>query len=156
MRRTDGGVSCPSKISLDGGSTWPISSQWLLSTPFNACISKAGRNVGLLGNSRLTGRRWPGIWARPVRQNQPPQGALNDLASGALPLDLNDCPSCTTHVIEVVAAPSVPGPASQCAPFHEQIVAKLEQGLSAQRIWQDLVSEHGCAHKYHSVRRYSA
>jgi transposase len=34
------------------------------------------------------------------------------------------------------------------------IVAKIEQGLSAQRIYQDLVAEHGFDSKYHSVRRY--
>jgi transposase len=45
---------------------------------------------------------------------------------------------------------------SQCVPFHEIIVVKLDQGLSVQRIWQDLVGEHGFSHKYHSVRRYVA
>ena len=34
------------------------------------------------------------------------------------------------------------------------ILAKLEQGLSAKRIWQDLVAEHGFTARYHSVRRY--
>jgi transposase len=34
------------------------------------------------------------------------------------------------------------------------IIAKLEQGLSATVIWQDLVAEHGFSSKYHSVRRY--
>lgn len=43
---------------------------------------------------------------------------------------------------------------STCEPFHEVILAKLEQGLSAKRIWQDLVAEHGFAARYHSVRRY--
>src|ERR1051325_3065919 len=45
---------------------------------------------------------------------------------------------------------------SVCATWHEVIVAKLDQGLSVQRIWQDLVSEHSFKHKYHSVRRYVA
>ena len=31
---------------------------------------------------------------------------------------------------------------------------KLGLGLTAQRIWQDLVSEHGFPAQYHSVRRY--
>lgn len=48
------------------------------------------------------------------------------------------------------------GSRSSCAAFHEVILAKLEQGLTAQRIFQDLVSEHGFAGKYHSVRRYVA
>ena len=45
---------------------------------------------------------------------------------------------------------------SSCAPFQEVIEAKLEQGLSAQRIFQDLVQEHGFTDKYHSVRRFVA
>ena len=78
-------------------------------------------------------------------------GALSDPASFLPPTELNDCSQCTPN-----GTTSVPGPASQCAPLHEQILAKLEQGLSAQRIWQDLVSEHGFTHQYHSVRRYVA
>jgi transposase len=55
-------------------------------------------------------------------------------------------------------APDPPGPApssqSRCAPFRAVILAKLDQGLSAQRIHQDLVAEHGFIGKYHSVRRF--
>ncbi|MBU0639003.1 MAG: IS21 family transposase [Planctomycetes bacterium] len=44
---------------------------------------------------------------------------------------------------------------SQCEPFRAVILAKLDQGLSAQRIHhQDLVAEHGFSGKYHSVRRF--
>ena len=43
---------------------------------------------------------------------------------------------------------------SQCEPFRELILGKLEQGLSAQRIHQDLVEDHGFKAKYHSVRRF--
>ena len=45
------------------------------------------------------------------------------------------------------------GSRSQCEPFREQIIAKLDRGLSAQRIFQDLVEEHGFTAKYHSVHR---
>lgn len=48
-----------------------------------------------------------------------------------------------------------PGPESLCAPFRDLIVAKLEQGLSAQRIYQDLLAE-DFAGKYSSVRRFVA
>ncbi len=48
------------------------------------------------------------------------------------------------------------GSRSICVPFREVIEAKLEQGLSAQRIFQDLVQEHGFPGKYHSVRRFAA
>lgn len=43
---------------------------------------------------------------------------------------------------------------SKCVALHQAIVAKLEQGLDAQRIFQDLVRDHGFKDKYHSVRRY--
>jgi transposase len=43
---------------------------------------------------------------------------------------------------------------SECEPHRELILAKLEQGLSAQRIWQDLRSEHGIEVSYYSVRRF--
>jgi len=47
-----------------------------------------------------------------------------------------------------------PGPASSCEPWRELILAKLEQGLSAKRIHQDLVAEYGCEVSYWSVRRF--
>jgi transposase len=46
------------------------------------------------------------------------------------------------------------GQRSRCAPWRSVILAKLGVGLTAQRIYQDLVSEHGFDGKYHSVRRY--
>ena len=45
---------------------------------------------------------------------------------------------------------------SRCQPFRQMILDKLEQGLSAQRIFQDLVDEHGFDAEYHSVRRFVA
>jgi transposase len=43
---------------------------------------------------------------------------------------------------------------SLCEPFRIVIQTKIDQGLTAQRIYQDLVREHGFAGKYHSVRRF--
>ena len=43
---------------------------------------------------------------------------------------------------------------SLCEPWRQVIVGKLEAGLTAQRIYQDLVTEHGFVGKYHSVRRF--
>jgi transposase len=48
----------------------------------------------------------------------------------------------------------IKGPASLAAPYHELIVAALEQGLTAQRIWQDLAEAHGFPGGYLSVQRY--
>lgn len=44
---------------------------------------------------------------------------------------------------------------SACEPYRQVILEKLELGLTAQRIYQDLVVE-GFDHQYHSVRRFVA
>lgn len=44
---------------------------------------------------------------------------------------------------------------SACEPYRQVILEKLEQGLSGQRIYQDLRNE-GFGHEYHSVRRFVA
>ncbi|UCC31422.1 MAG: IS21 family transposase [Phycisphaerales bacterium] len=46
------------------------------------------------------------------------------------------------------------GRQSKCEPYREIILGYLEQGLSAQRIWQDLRAEHGFADGYQSVQRF--
>jgi transposase len=46
------------------------------------------------------------------------------------------------------------GRKSQCEPLAEVIKAKVEGGLSAQRIYQDLVGEHGFTDSYQSVKRF--
>jgi transposase len=46
------------------------------------------------------------------------------------------------------------GRRSDCEAWHTLILAKLEQGLSAQRIYQDLVSDHAFPGSYYSVRRF--
>lgn len=43
---------------------------------------------------------------------------------------------------------------SLCEPYRESILEKLRQGLSAQRIFQDLTEEHDFDHGYDSVKRY--
>ena len=55
------------------------------------------------------------------------------------------------------AAISIPGSAGQrsrCEPFRAVILAQLELGLTAQRIWQDLKAEHGFGGSYQSVQRF--
>lgn len=46
------------------------------------------------------------------------------------------------------------GQRSRCEPQRAIILAKLEQGLTAQRIWQDLRDEHGFTDSYQSVQRF--
>lgn len=48
------------------------------------------------------------------------------------------------------------GRTSECEPFRDAIRAKLDLGLSAQRIFQDLTADHGFAGSYYSVRRFVA
>jgi transposase len=48
--------------------------------------------------------------------------------------------------------PDGPGRRSNCEPFRDVILSKLEQGLSAQRIYQDLTTEAGFEGSYWSVR----
>src|SRR6266403_2110300 len=51
-------------------------------------------------------------------------------------------------------AGSKPGRVSHCEPFEAFIKAGLDGGLSAQRIYQDLVSEQNFAGSYDSVKRF--
>jgi transposase len=48
----------------------------------------------------------------------------------------------------------VPGHVSQCERFRDVVVDKLQTGLTAQRIYQDLVTDHGFGGSYYSVRRF--
>ena len=48
-----------------------------------------------------------------------------------------------------------PPSGSRCEPFRSVIIEKLEAGLSAKRIHQDLVAEHGFEDKYWSVYRFT-
>jgi hypothetical protein len=59
---------------------------------------------------------------------------------------------------QVPAGPASPqrGRQSACEPWRSVIEAKLALELSAQRIYQDLVSEHGFAGNYYNVRRFVA
>ena len=43
---------------------------------------------------------------------------------------------------------------SLCKPFRNTIIHLLDQGLTAQRIWQDLQAEYGFTGSYSSVKRY--
>jgi transposase len=52
------------------------------------------------------------------------------------------------------AAAAKPRQASLCEPLRQVILDKLEAGLTAQRIYQDLVTDYGFTGKYHSVRRF--
>lgn len=73
-------------------------------------------------------------------------------------------PKCTTEVIAGSVPPDeskcttqvIIGSRSLCGGFQEVIAPMLELGLSAQRIYQDLVTGHGFGGSYPSVSRYVA
>lgn len=50
--------------------------------------------------------------------------------------------------------PGCCGPPSACEPFRDIIIEALEQGLSGQRIWQDLWSDHDFRGGYDCVKRF--
>lgn len=53
-----------------------------------------------------------------------------------------------------ISPPGSAGRKSQCQPYADEIETKLEAGLSAQRIYQDLVLEHDFIGSYDSVKRF--
>ena len=53
-----------------------------------------------------------------------------------------------------VPPPRGSGRLSGCEPWRQQITAKADQSLSAQRIYQDLVADHGYVGSYYAVRRF--
>ena len=56
--------------------------------------------------------------------------------------------------ISTPAIASHAGRPSQCEPFRNSIITWLDKDLSGQRIYQDLVGEHGFRGSYQSVKRY--
>ncbi len=113
--------------------------------------------------NRETVRRYADL----ARRDSKPAGAPCGSSGAAPPFDSNHTgappgsglPDDTSRSNPATAPPGSmeacgPVQPSACKPFHELVVAKLEQGLSAKRIWQDLVADHQFAAKYHSVRRY--
>jgi transposase len=57
------------------------------------------------------------------------------------------------HSADVGSTPQV-GRSSDCVPWRGVIRGKLDQGLSAPRVYQDLVADHGFTGSYYSVRRF--
>jgi transposase len=85
-----------------------------------------------------------------------PANALagNGATSGPKPASLERI-ALTGSAVVAGSKPAIalPGSPSQCEPWRTTIAAKLEQGLSAQRIYQDLASEQGYAGSYYSICR---
>lgn len=81
---------------------------------------------------------------------EPADPAIGGLADFEIPKPASDLPTGSP----APTGQKIPvGPASKCEPFRELIVAKVDAGLSAKRIHQDLVGE-ASGVGYDSVRRF--
>jgi len=107
--------------------------------------------------------------ARHLRQADPPSKPANAPPGSTAPEDASKPANAPPGSERVEGAPqltvppssSIPEPqphgngrASGCEPWRDLIRAKCDLGLSAQRIYQDLVADHGFAGTYYCVRRF--
>ena len=88
--------------------------------------------------------------------SQPADGAAKPAIAPTGSGEADDAPD---RAVAPVGPGAVPPPRgsgrlSGCEPWCEPITAKAGQGLSAQRIYQDLVADHGFAGSYYCVRRF--
>lgn len=93
----------------------------------------------------LTGYYPPAPGSKPAKAPTGPEGQIPGPTSGLPPA-----------VVEFCARQPRRAFRSACEPHRELILAKLDQGLSAMRIFQDLAAEQNFQAKYHSVRRFVA
>jgi transposase len=132
------------------------------------------RRIALeMGIDRETVGRYLGQAPLPAKPALTPTGSLEAAGeskpavapTGAKPIEAGSKPAialtgsdgdgtAVAPELATVPQPLPRGRPSDCEPFRASILAKLEQGLSAQRIYQDLVTDHGFRSKYHSVRRF--
>jgi transposase len=131
----------------------------------NRAISRAlGVDRGTVAKTLSQIQNQPPIWEAPTGSDDAPtefqdpdsvqQAELTQVAE-------SDAEACSVRITVNAAsttdgAETPAGSRSECEPYRDKIVRKLEQGLTAQRIWQDLIEEYGFAAKYQSVRRYVA
>jgi transposase len=90
---------------------------------------RIARELGI--NRRTVNRYW-------AKCTIPPPGSVDERE-----------PKCT-----IVPTGKSTGRRSQCDPFAQAITGKVESGLSAQRIYQDLVEESGFTGSYDAVKRF--
>jgi transposase len=83
----------------------------------------------------------------------PDANAANSIA-GSAPTEGESPGANAANSITGSKPPRPVGQRSRCEPQRDIILAKLQLGLTAQRIWQDLRDEHGFADSYQSVQRF--
>ena len=129
----------------------------------NRAISRAlGVDRGTVAKTLSQIQNQPPVWEAPTGSGDVPTGFQDaDQLVQTEPTQVAESDVETCSPINPANSSSTPdgaetaaGSRSECDAWREDIIRKLEQGLTAQRIWQDLVDEYGFAAKYHSVRRY--
>lgn len=107
-----------------------------------------------LGIDRETVARYvhsPPTEAKPATNPIPGSESITEAIGG---LESVENPILGAEVCESPCPGKNPGPESCCEPFRAVIEQKLQQGLTGQRIYQDLVEGHGFTASYSSVRRF--
>jgi transposase len=105
-----------------------------------------------LGLDRLTVRRYLAAAAK-----SPGVQTGSELAAGQFGEAKSPAPNTGSCEPEEPKSPGVQTgsvSSSACALWREQIEAAVQAGLSVQRIYQDLIAEHGFGGSYHCVRRF--
>jgi transposase len=100
-----------------------------------------------------------GIVVRPPRSRRPPKPASQEGVSTDFLAGDDPKPASREGVSTDPTGPPQPSrapAASACEPYRELIELGLGRGRNAMAIWQDLVTDHGFAAKYASVKRYVA
>ena len=129
-------------------------------------LHKAGHSnreiAALLGVNRETVGKYLARVKAQYQPNAPTGNRTDDPNNAPAGSDAGDGRAAATSENQPNAptgSTSVPrnGPPSECEPFREEILAKIEQGLEAVRIHQDLAEDHrDSAPSYYSVRRFIA
>lgn len=105
-----------------------------------------------LGIHRLTVRRYSRLQKLPGTDNSKCTKAPPGSEDHATPKPAKAPPGSEGNLPAISGG--IRGKRSACQPYRKIIEKKLAKGLTAQRIYQELVIEHGFSRKYHSVRRY--
>ncbi len=130
-------------------------------------LSRGGWSQRRIARELRIDRETVARYRRLARQVEEPNPAIppagSELVEGPNPAIVPSGPEVTTAPSQPPSEPpnpaispagSKPGRVSQCEPFMSFIQAGLDGGLSAQRIYQDLVSEQKFTGGYDSVKRF--
>ena len=122
-------------------------SETLGTAPNTATIDKVATGSGLPDVAPTAASLGP-VTTAPGSVPIPKQATLGEVATGSAQVPAATAPPPSNAQAEVQTG------RSKCEPYQTLIEAKIEAGLTAQRIYQDLVAEQGFAGAYNSVKRF--